>query len=142
MLWLADRAWCEAMFTFHSHSRSLIFDVNEVRIWTLVTSCAIEVHFKGSSPILWAHSDPNLIQTRMWADAQRDGRPSNIGGANEERMFRNSLPCRMPQSLTDTHCSSAVQHVANIGERKTWTQSEFCTWQNSVSGQEPPKVYT
>jgi len=29
--------------------------------------------------------------------------------------------------------------AANIGERKTWTQSEFCTWQNSVRGQEPPK---
>jgi len=34
-------------------------------------------------------------------------------------------------------CSNA----ANIGERKTWTQSEFCTWQNSVTGQEPPKMY-
>jgi len=34
-------------------------------------------------------------------------------------------------------CSNA----ANIGERKTWTQSEFCTWQNSVRGQEPPKMY-
>ena len=22
-----------------------------------------------------------------------------------------------------------------------WTQSEFCTWQNSVRGQEPPKMY-
>ena len=32
-------------------------------------------------------------------------------------------------------CSNA----ANIGERKTWTQSEFCTWQNSVRGPEPPK---
>ena len=29
-----------------------------------------------------------------------------------------------------------------IGERKTWrTQSELCTWQNSVTGQQPPKVY-
>ena len=28
-------------------------------------------------------------------------------------------------------CSKA----ANIGERKTWTQSEFCTWQNSVRAQ-------
>ena len=32
-------------------------------------------------------------------------------------------------------CSNA----ANTGERKTWTQSEFCTWQNSVRRQEPPK---
>jgi len=34
-------------------------------------------------------------------------------------------------------CSNA----ANIGERKTWTQSEFCTWQNSLRGQQPPKMY-
>jgi len=29
----------------------------------------------------------------------------------------------------------------NIGERKTWTQSQFCTWQNSIRGQDPPKMY-
>jgi len=29
------------------------------------------------------------------------------------------------------------------GQRKTWrTQSEFCTWQNSVTGQQLPKMYT
>jgi len=37
--------------------------------------------------------------------------------------------------LLGVPCSNA----ANIGERKTWTQSEFCTWQNSVRGQQPPK---
>jgi len=36
-------------------------------------------------------------------------------------------------------CSNA----ANIEEGKTWTQSEFCTWQNSVRGQEPrKKIYS
>ena len=36
-------------------------------------------------------------------------------------------------------CSNA----ANIGERKTktWTQNEFYIWENSVRGQEPPKMY-
>jgi len=35
-------------------------------------------------------------------------------------------------------CSNATK----IGECKTWRmQSEFCTWQNSVTGQEPPKMY-
>jgi len=33
----------------------------------------------------------------------------NIGGANEERKFRNSLPCPTPQSLADAHCWTAVQ---------------------------------
>jgi len=32
-------------------------------------------------------------------------------------------------------------NAANIGERKTWTQTEFCTWQNSVMGQDPLKMY-
>ena len=30
-------------------------------------------------------------------------------------------------------CSNAV----NIGERKTWTQSEFCTWQNPLKEKSP-----
>ena len=31
-----------------------------------------------------------------------------------------------------------------IGERKTWMQSEFCTWQNSVKvgGKSPKNVYS
>jgi len=32
-------------------------------------------------------------------------------------------------------------NAANIEERKTWTESEFCSWQNSVTGQEPQKMY-
>jgi len=35
----------------------------------------------------------------MWADAQRDGRPPNIGGAF----------CSMPQSMPDAQHWSAVQ---------------------------------
>ena len=38
------------------------------------------------------------------------------------------MPCTMPQSLAHANYSSAVQ-------------CEFCTWQNSVGGQEPPKMY-
>jgi len=45
-----------------------------------------------------------------------------------------------PQNFAEAHYSSAVHsNAANIGERKTWTQSEFYTWQNSVTGQGPPK---
>ena len=32
-------------------------------------------------------------------------------------------------------------NVANIGERKTWTQSEICTCQNSVRGKKLLKMY-
>ena len=52
----------------------------------------------------------------MWADAHRDGHPA----------------------IARVLCSNA----ANIAERKSWMQSELCTWQNSVTGQEPPKMYT
>jgi len=64
----------------------------------------------------------------MRVDAQRDGRPA-------EYMWR---PLLNTANLADgVKCSNA----ANIGERKTWTQGEFYTWQNSVRGQEPPKIY-
>jgi len=55
----------------------------------------------------------------------------NIGGASVERHKVWLTPTnRVPCSI-----------AANIGERKTWTQSEFCTWQNSVTEKEPPKMY-
>ena len=45
--------------------------------------------------------------TRMWANAQRDGRPPNIGGA----------VCSMPQSLADAHYKSAVQGFPKLTNR-------------------------
>ena len=57
------------------------------------------------------------------------------------RKFRNSVFSTTPQSLADGRCSSAVQSHCQYRERKTWMQSEFCSWQNSVRGQEPPKMY-
>ena len=39
-----------------------------------------------------------------------------------------------------THTAGVPRNnTANIGERKTWTHSEFCNWQNSVRGQERQK---
>jgi len=59
-----------------------------------------------------------------------------------EQKFRVPFPVpRRKVWLTPTArvpCSNA----ANIGERKTWTQSAFCTWLNSVRGQELPEMYT
>jgi len=62
----------------------------------------------------------------------------NIAGALCESFV---IPVLVPRRqvwlapAAEMPCSNA----ANIGERKTWTQSEFCTWQNSVRGQEPRK---
>ena len=69
----------------------------------------------------------------MWADAQRDG--PNIGGALCKSSVIPFLVPRCKVWLTSTApvpCSNA----ANIGERKIWTQREFCTGQNSAMGQE------
>ena len=68
-------------------------------------------------------------KTRMWADAQRDGTLPNIGGAL----------CSAPQSLADTATGVPCSNAANIEERKTWTQSELCSWQNSLRGKSPRK---
>jgi len=62
----------------------------------------------------------------------------NIGGTLCESSVLPFLVLRRKVWLTPTAgvpCSDA----ANIGERKTWTQSEFCTWRNSVRGKSPRK---
>jgi len=73
-------------------------------------------------------------RTRVWANAQRDGRPAEYKwrplAAQCCKVWLTPTP-RVPYS-----------NVASIRERKTWTQSEFCTWWNSGTGQEPPKMET
>jgi len=64
----------------------------------------------------------------------------NIGGAICKSPVIAFLAPRHKVWLTPTGrvpCSNA----ANIGERKTWMQSEVCTWQNSMRGQKNPKMY-
>jgi len=53
----------------------------------------------------------------------------NVGGA---LCKRSVIPFQKvwPTPAAGVPCSNA----ANIGEGKTWTQSEFCIWQNSVRG--------
>jgi len=70
----------------------------------------------------------------MWADAQRDGRPAQaeyIRVAFCESSVIPFLVQRRKLSLT-TIARVPYSNAANIGERKSETQSEFCTWQNSV----------
>jgi len=62
----------------------------------------------------------------------------NIGGA----LYKSSLILFLVQRrkvwlmhTARVSCSNA----ANTGERKTWTQREFCTWQNSLRGKSPGK---
>jgi len=67
----------------------------------------------------------------MWTDAQRDGRPATY----RWRPLLNIAVWLTPTARVP--CSNAV----NIGETKILTQSEFCTCQNSVRGQELPLMY-
>jgi len=69
----------------------------------------------------------------MWANAQCDGRPTEY----RWHPLLNAAVWLTPAA--GVPCGNA----ANIRERKTWMQSEFCTWQNSVMGQSPRKsVYS
>jgi len=64
----------------------------------------------------------------------------NIDGAICESSVIPFLVPRRKLGLTPAAgvpCSNA----ANTGEGKTWTQSKYCAWQNSVTGQEPLKMY-
>jgi len=47
-------------------------------------------------------------KTRMWADAQRDGRPDEYRW-RPLRKFHNSIPYTTPQSLADAGFWRAVQ---------------------------------
>ena len=59
---------------------------------------------------------------------------------NESSVIPFLVPCCSKVCLKTTAwvpCSNTPK----TEERKTWTQSELCTWQNSIRGQETPKMY-
>jgi len=74
----------------------------------------------------------------MWADAQRDGRPAEYRWL-PLRKFRNSIHCTTQQSLADASAWVPCSNAANLGEHKSWTQSELCSLQHSVRDKSPPK---
>ena len=68
-------------------------------------------------------------KTRMWADGNVMAAQPNIGGAVcESPVIPFLVHCHKDWLTTAGRvpCSNAL----NIGESKTWTQSEFCSWQN------------
>ena len=68
----------------------------------------------------------------MWANAQPDRRPA-------EYRWRPVLNAAKFGSSPLLDCRVVT---LPIGQRKTWrTRSEFCTWQNSITEQQPPKMY-
>jgi len=65
----------------------------------------------------------------------------NIGGALcKSSVIPFLVPCYKVWLMAAARvpCSND----ANTGEHKTWAKSEFCSWQNSIRGQDPPKMYT
>jgi len=97
---------------------------------------------KGESPFLFSPLTFITLRIRCptrWLPSEYRWRPLLKMTRGESSIIHSLHVPRRKVWLTPTArvpCTSA----ANI-ERKTWTQSEFCTWQNSVMGQEPPKVY-
>jgi len=62
----------------------------------------------------------------------------NIGGALcKSSVIPFLVRCRKVSLMPTAQLKCS--NDANIGECKTWMQSEFCTWQYSVTEQEPPK---
>ena len=57
------------------------------------------------------------------------------GHVEEVLLFNNFFP------IVDTCLRSEDIARQTCAMMRSWTQSEFCTWQNSVRGQEIPKVY-
>ena len=72
----------------------------------------------------------------MWDDAQANviAALSNIGGALSESSVIPFL-VRRRKFAAAVPCSNA----ANVGERETWMQSEFCTEHNSIRGKSSRK---
>jgi len=65
--------------------------------------------------------------------------PSIGGVLCESSVIPFLIPCRKVW-LTPT-APVLCSNTANVEKHKIWTQSEFCSGQNSVRGQEPPKMY-
>ena len=73
---------------------------------------------------------------RMWADAQRDGRPAEYRW-RPLRKFRNSIPCKVvPRRKHWLTPTARVPCINSARRTQDWTQSWFCSWQNSVRGQD------
>ena len=101
------------------------------------------MHNHSASP-----TDPTDAKYLETNRNQNVGRPmpnamaaqQNTGGALcKSSLIPYLVPCRKVWLTLAARvlCSNA----ANIGERITWTQSEFCSWQTSIRVQEPPKMY-
>jgi len=77
----------------------------------------------------------------MRADAQRDGRPTEYRWRPLRKFCTVIIflvQCRKVwlTPVAGVPCNNAD----NLGERKTWTQSEICTLQIPLEGQQPPKM--
>jgi len=69
----------------------------------------------------------------MWANAQRDGRPAEY----RSRPVLNAAKFGSRPLLKCRAVTLPKYENARLGKMR----SEFCTWQNFVTGQEPPKMY-
>jgi len=92
----------------------------------------VSVHIKNASKNIGfgLRSIRKSFLTRMWANAQRDGRPA----AYRWRPLLNATKFDWRPLL---ECRAVTLPI--IGERKTWTQIEFCTCKIPSGGKSPRK---
>jgi len=95
---------------------------------------------QGSLKTVWIRSDikkqPLILECWPMPNVMA-AQPKTGGVLCESSVIPFLVPRQKvwPTAAARVPCSNA----ANIGECKTWTQSEFCSWQNSVRGNSPPQ---
>ena len=64
----------------------------------------------------------------MWADAQPDGHQTEYKWRRLQKSFVIPFLVAHHKVWSMTAAGVPCSSATNIGERKTWTQSEFCTY--------------
>jgi len=121
-----NRAWC-SLVSCHSMAIAILSSVGDTyvngqkqtdaKMALVLQSFRMLILIRKIQNKLECGPRPNVITAQP-----------KIGGA----VCESSV---IPFTAEGVSCSNA----ANIRERKTWTQSQFCAWQNSIRGQKPPK---
>ena len=109
-----------------------------LEVWTGTTGAAYFLHPNNGSVVMIDHKtdrEPKWLCSNKRIDLL--DRPPNVEQDGRPVAWRMKIP-RGKLWLTPT-APVPCRIAANIGECKTWTQSEFCTWQNSVRGKSPRK---
>jgi len=133
-----------AWLLFHTdmHQSLLLSSSRHLLIWNTILPWQVCTRF------ICGQSKHSINDTSKWAVQEWS-----------EQVFHNEIQIQLDSSTTPCRTGWAPRRIkiprrkvwlmhtasvpcsnaANRGERKSWTQSEFCTWQNSLRQQQPRK---